>query len=232
MIVGIVFKIFGASYLVERSFMASLGIANILLTYFIAAKMYDKRTGLLAAFFLGLSTIAIATSRAFWLDNPMIFLNLLVFATILSRSRYSPLISGVFQGLAVLTKLPSLFLLPASIYLIFRYSKDRWHSILKFLLAFTIILSILPIYALVTGGFEDFLVWNFWQASRMASFASARVDLLDLITTSVAFDPLTLMIGALGFFYCIYKREWFLPIWFLSWGMFIIFSPISGFGSG
>ncbi|MBU4376512.1 MAG: glycosyltransferase family 39 protein [Candidatus Omnitrophica bacterium] len=83
------------------------GILIIVFTFVLAAKLYDYRVGLLAAFFLSIDPIHWICSEKIWMETTLtlfMLLALLFFFCGIVQSDKLLLLSGIFAGLALLTK--------------------------------------------------------------------------------------------------------------------------------
>lgn len=109
---AIAIKIGGASPFAIRCINALLGVFTCLITYLAGRKLHDRKTGLLAAFILGTSTLFFVMSRMISLDLPVTaFITLTLYAFLLANqqppgsTRRSYLwAASAAAGLAVLTK--------------------------------------------------------------------------------------------------------------------------------
>lgn len=102
-------------FLIGRSVSAVLGAGSIVLTYFIAAKFYEKKTALLSAAFFAFLPLAVEYSHYAVVDTSLVFMMLLTFLYItkvfLGGRKIDYILSGFFLGLAIATKYPAVFLI-------------------------------------------------------------------------------------------------------------------------
>jgi hypothetical protein len=101
-------------YLIDRAISATLGIATVWIVYRICARSLDRRTGLVAAFFLALTHLHVRDSHFGVTDVPLAFL-IMCSVLFLSKIHAHPtrtnyLLAGIFAGLAMSTKYSGLFL--------------------------------------------------------------------------------------------------------------------------
>ena len=101
--------------LMGRSLSAFLGSLTIVLCYLVARKGYGKRTGVLAAFFMGCTVLHIQLSHFYGVDTFLVFFMVWalyhMIAVAQCEGRRSSLWAGLFSGLSMATKFTSLSLL-------------------------------------------------------------------------------------------------------------------------
>ena len=102
-------------YLSGRILFAVIGTSTILLLYAIARRMFNAKTGLVAAFFLAVSPLHVYYSKLIRSDILMTFLVLVAFwfsLQILARRTWSGyVLAGFFAGLSIATKYPAAIVL-------------------------------------------------------------------------------------------------------------------------
>ncbi|MFA6850946.1 MAG: glycosyltransferase family 39 protein, partial [Selenomonadaceae bacterium] len=117
------FSAFGINEFAARFFPAIFGIVGLLMTYWFARKIYDAKTGLVAA-------LVLATSFEYWLISKTVVtdMTLFVFFNAILALFYIAYTTGktnyyylcyLFSGLAVLTKGPIGILLPGLVVTVF-----------------------------------------------------------------------------------------------------------------
>ncbi len=129
------FKAFGVNETAARLPSAVFGMIGIIATYLLGSLLFNKRTGLIAAVMLAISTEYIILSRACVTDMMLFSLMLLgalfFFYGHLKGKKYAYLLSAAFFALAVLTKGPIAVMLPGLAFLLyFIFAKD-WKSFAK-----------------------------------------------------------------------------------------------------
>ena len=94
----------------------------VALSYVLLKRITDRRTAFVASFLLALDPFHIAYSKVLHLNALLatfMFLSVLLLFNYLHRSRWLDLVgSGLFAGLAFLTKSPSLFLVPYAVLIV------------------------------------------------------------------------------------------------------------------
>ncbi len=126
-------RAFGSSYNVAVSVPTLFGAGCLVLLYEIGRVLYDRRTGLFAAAIFASIPWHIVLSRSFLIDAQCLFFSLLyllvgIYATKKNSSKLI-LLSGVFFGVAFLTKAFAVFMLvPLAIYYFYAGPKNLWRT--------------------------------------------------------------------------------------------------------
>jgi 4-amino-4-deoxy-L-arabinose transferase-like glycosyltransferase len=154
-------KLLGPTLWAVRSVNAVISLLGCLVTYFTARKLYDRTTGLLAAFILGTSLLYFVMTQMVSLDLPVtVFLAGCLYAFILGRY---PL-AAAMAALAVLTKGLMGIVLPCMIigtWLLFTHQWRllRWSQILISMLIFILIAA--PWHILISLKHPEFAYFYF-----------------------------------------------------------------------
>jgi 4-amino-4-deoxy-L-arabinose transferase-like glycosyltransferase len=126
-------RAFGSSYNVAVAVPTLFGAGCLVLLYEIGRVLYDRRTGLFAAAIFASIPWHIVLSRSFLIDAQCLFFSLLyllvgIYATKKNSSKLI-LLSGVFFGVAFLTKAFAVFMLvPLAIYYFYAGPKNLWRT--------------------------------------------------------------------------------------------------------
>ncbi|MFA5029345.1 MAG: glycosyltransferase family 39 protein [Patescibacteria group bacterium] len=144
---NIFFKFLGPNVLAARLPFALAGLGAVLLLYFLVKKSKNRGPALLAAFLLGISSLATWASRVGYLEGVEVFfivLSVFFLANFLAGGKkYNLYWWGITIGLSLLCKYTAIFLLPAAILylLIWRRSafktKELWLALVLFLAVLT-----------------------------------------------------------------------------------------------
>jgi 4-amino-4-deoxy-L-arabinose transferase-like glycosyltransferase len=128
------FRCFGVNEFAARLPSALASILTVLLTYEMARRMFDSRTGLLAGLVLASS---IAFTGAAHFANPDALLCACIMLTMFAfwnsyvrADRLWPMLCGVTTGLAVLAKGPVGLVLPGAVIFLFLLWQKQWRLIL------------------------------------------------------------------------------------------------------
>jgi 4-amino-4-deoxy-L-arabinose transferase-like glycosyltransferase len=118
------------------------------------------------------------------------------------------LLSGVFLGVAIFTKMPILFMIPAIGYLVYpHFSRKNAKLIALWFVPIILIPLIWPLYSLSVGQLDLWLRDVLWQTQRQsAGFASIVSAFLD-------YDPILFIAGFAGVIYAFVRRDLYLLLW-------------------
>ena len=118
------------------------------------------------------------------------------------------LISGIFLGLAIFTKIPVFSLIPIVAYLSFKKSNKSFKAFGIWFLPVILIPLIWPTYAMYIGEFE---VWQdnvLWQATE-----KAQVPLLDTMNHFLKIIPVLFVLSMAGILFAIVKKDILVLLW-------------------
>lgn len=120
------FKITGVSLLAMRFWPALYGILSVYLLYLIVRKLFNKKTALLSAMLLAISSLHIWVSRLAIQESIVILFSLLaiwLFLKALENKKYFYLL-GLVTGLALAIKLTAIILWPIFLFYILFFRRD------------------------------------------------------------------------------------------------------------
>jgi hypothetical protein len=251
-------------YLVPRVLMGILAVVDTFLVYKIADTKYNRKVAFVAATLFAVMPITWFLRRIF-LDSialPFILLSILFAIYSVKSEAYNhnnynnkkillTLLSGIFLGLAIFTKMPEFTMIPLLTFIILKRNDRRSsnnknnsndsnsnfknrHSQLKLLaiwfIPVVLIPLIWPLYAVSVGQLDTWLDGVLWQASR----ADRPFD-FEMKTVFLRMDPILMAFGVAGLIYAVIKRDYFILLWafpylllsyFLNWVYFFHFIPI------
>jgi asparagine N-glycosylation enzyme membrane subunit Stt3 len=222
--------------------MGILAVADTFLIYKISERRYNRNIALIASALFAVMPITLLLRRIY-LDSIMLpfLLSSILFAvyandfkniynnknrlipslpaTNCTRKNILILLSGLFLGLAIFTKIPAFTMIPIVGLLIYTSSKDRkLNKLAIWFIPVILIPSIWPAYAVMTGEFGLWIDAIAWQVNRVEE---THFD--DAINAFFTIDPVLLIIGTVGLVFAAIKRR----IWLLLWAVpFLIFSFI------
>jgi Dolichyl-phosphate-mannose-protein mannosyltransferase len=229
-------------YEVPRNIMAILALVDTFLIYMISKYLYDRKIALIASLIFAVTPMTWFLNRIL-LDNLLLpfLLTSILFASIYIRSspneyfakiRHKKMIaiilSGIFLGLAIFTKIPAFTMIPAVgllVFLNFRNSNDNRNNksrvkLLKILGIWVIpvigVPLIWPIHATYTDSFDTWIKDLSWQVQRDRPLAKA-------LETDFKVDPVLFIIGVAGLAYSALKKDFFLITWFIPPILFFYF---------
>jgi Dolichyl-phosphate-mannose-protein mannosyltransferase len=248
-------------YLVPRVLMGILAVVDTFLVYKIADARYNRKVAFVSATLFAVMPLTWFLRRVL-LDSialPFILLSIL-FAIYSVKSEYYnrtdsnrkillTLLSGLFLGLAIFTKMPVFTMIPLLTFIILKRNNTKGsnsnsndsnsiinskHSQLKLLaiwfIPVVLIPLIWPMYAISAGQLDAWLDGVLWQATR----ADRPFD-FEMKTVFLRMDPILMAFGVAGLIYAMIKRDYFILLWafpylllsyFLNWVFFFHIIPI------
>lgn len=219
-------------HLIPRLLTGMLAILDTFLIYKISEYSYSNKT---VAF---IASIMFAVMPITWLTRKILLENLLLplllssilFAVyyrkstinkacqINSRTRRSILIliSGIFLGLAIFTKVTTITMIPLIGFLVFnRTDKRNFRNIALWLIPVILVPLIWPIDAILNGELDLWLRDILWQAQRQDK------PLLHSLTSFFQIDPVLVILGITGFIYAEIKRDFLILLWAVPFLIFL-----------
>jgi heme/copper-type cytochrome/quinol oxidase subunit 4 len=236
-------------YLVPKLIMGILSIVDTFLIYKIAECYYNKndnndnegnniRIAFIASILFAVMPIT-SMVRTVWIEPVQLpfLLSSVLFATYVKKGSVKEvggrcntnnrnvliltLLSGIFLGLAIFTKIPAFTFLLLVGYLLFsslsNIGKRNFKTIISWLVTVFSIPSIWPVYALYSGHFSLWFKGIFFQTHRrVQSFLSSiKYDFFNI-------DPVFLAIGFAGFIFTgIIKRDLLIMLWIIPFMVFL-----------
>ena len=229
-------------YLIFKATMGILSVIGTFLVYEIARRYYNRNVAFIASIIFAVMPIT-WTFREVFLEPvqlPFLLLSIL-FAVYVknglvkengsdnknkhrNRDRNTlilTLLSGIFLGLALFTKISAFTFIPLVGYILFsnRTMENRgFKSIALWLIPIVLIPSLWPAYALYEGQLDLWFKGILFQTHRTAHsfFTSLRVDF--------NMDPVFLMIGIAGaVFSIVIKRDVLILLWVIPFLLYLFF---------
>jgi hypothetical protein len=206
--------------------MGLLAVVDTFLIFKIAEHRYSRNIAFVAAILFAVMPLSLLT-RGIFLDSILLpfLLSSILFAIYsketnniefnrIQTKNLFVLLSGIFLGLAIFTKLPVFLMIPVVAYLVYTNSNNsdnkKYKKIKVLALWFIpviLIPMIWPAYATLTGHFDEWINGVLWQADRSSrSLSNAMEHVFKM-------DPLLLLLGIAGIIYARIKRDYFLPLW-------------------
>jgi hypothetical protein len=233
-------------YLVPRVLMGILAVVDTFLVYKIADTRYNRKVAFVSATLFAVMPLTWFLRRII-LDSialPFILLSIL-FAVYYakSESRNSSingsnknilliLLSGIFLGLAIFTKMPVFTMIPLISYIILQKNQTNSsgndsttktsNSHLKALGIWFVPVILIPMiwpgYAMSIGNLNEWLDGVVWQATR----ADRPFD-FEMKTVFLRMDPVLVAIGVAGLIYAVIRKDFFILLWAFPYLIFIYF---------
>lgn len=233
-------------YLVPRLLMGILAVIDTFLVYKIAESRYNRSIAFFSATLFAVMPLS-GMLRGILLDSielPFILLSIL-FATYYSKTVSQievtnnsnsnsidknivlVLLSGIFLGLAIFTKVPVIIMIPLLALIILEKHMatiKRRITIAKHLktlvvwfIPVTVIALMWPAYAVSVGQFDDWIYGLLYQTGRHGGNA----NLVHSINIVTQIDPILVILGIISVIYTAIKKDFFALIWMLPYLIFL-----------
>lgn len=120
------------------------------------------------------------------------------------------LLSGIFLGLAIFTKIPALSVIPLmGFFLFFMIPHARSGKIFALWLTPALLIPLIwPAYAISIGDFDEWLNGVLWQGSQRQGEGKTLVDIVNIF---FKLDPVLFFLGIAGIIFAAIKKD-FLPL--------------------
>lgn len=208
-------------YLIPRVLMGILAVIDTFLIYKITEKKFGKKVAFIAAILFAVMPMSWFLRRIL-LDSIMLpfALSSILFALYSQDSQRKHLLivlSGIFLGCAIFTKIPAFTLMPLIGYLIYNANKKIKYVGLWIVPVFLIPL-IWPLHSMHLGEFDFWLKDVLWQAGRGTGGIGPIISYL------FEMDVVLMSLGFAGIAYAVIRRELFVILWFVP--MILFFATI------
>jgi hypothetical protein len=226
-------------HLVPRVIMGLLAVLDTFLLYKITERRYNKNVALIASVLFAVMPMTWILRRIY-LDTLLmpLLLSSILFAIYIRAPNHNNnnnnveqrpkviinknvlvILSGIFLGLAIYTKIPAFTMIPLVGYLVVANSKyNRKKTLGLWLLPVILIPLLWPAYAFSIGQGDLWLDWVLWQTGRKKPLAISLENFLQI-------DPVIMVIGIIGLLYSAFKKDLLVVLWVLP---FLIFSYFIG----
>ncbi len=122
-------------------------------------------------------------------------------------------LSGVFLGLAIFTKIPAFTMIPLVGFVVYKNTKSL-RTLALWLLPVILIPAIWPAYAISVGEFGQWMEGVLWQGTERGNEGKTLSDLMYMF---FRIDPLLLVLGAAGLAFAAIKRDFLTPLWVIPY---------------
>jgi hypothetical protein len=229
-------------YLYPRILMGILAVVDTFLIYKITERMYSKNAAFISSVLFAIMPLTWITRRVV-LESiflPFILLSILFVLYLcqrrpktsdsartnffdtartidrhLSRGKILLILSGIFLGLAIFTKLTAIMMIPLLLYLIFVRSNESLKSRKLWFIPVVLIPLIWPTYALVSDQFQDWTSGVLWQTDRDGR------GLYRSYLSTFNMDPLLSVLGLSSIILITaIKRDLFFILWLVPFLLF------------
>lgn len=219
-------------YLVPRVLMGILAVVDTFLVYKISERRYDRNVAFIASILFAVMPITWLIRRIL-LDTIQLpfLLSSILFALYYTKDSkinnnnnhrriLSVLLSGVFLGLSIFTKVPAFTMIPLVSFFIFANNNRNLKILGVWFIPIIMIPLLWPAQSVMSGQFSLWLKDVLWQAQRQNSGFSS------VITFFLQVDPALLILGTAGLIFAAIKKDILLLLWVIP---FIIFLSVTGF---
>jgi Dolichyl-phosphate-mannose-protein mannosyltransferase len=221
-------------WLVPRILIGIIGVIDTFLVYKISERRYNTKVAFIAAILFAVtSMIFLRTIFLECLQLPFLLMSIL-FAVGSKVTKNSSnrrivsmtLLSGIFLGLAIFTKIPVLTMIPVVAYLIFTNNNRNIKMVGFWFIPVILIPLIWPVYALVDGEFGEWLDAVYWQTHRQSTSNlryENQLTLLNAIASDFLKMPILVVLGFIGLVFAAVRKDFFLLLWAIPFLVFLYF---------
>ena len=232
------YQVMGVTNFAARVWMPLFGVLSLVVIYHLGKKLYNAQVGFLSVLVLGTFSVFYGFATHAMTDGPLVFFMLSsIYFLLLSEEKHSiryGALSGVFFGLALMTKQLEALLIPLIVVVYWLATKRsvRFLFTKRFTLSWGVAAAVfLPWVAYMLGRFKDFwdCYFTYANVSRIISpLEGHNGDYLFYINYLFTSEPWAVLLPfAVGF--CIYnvavKRS--KPDLLLLWWMLVVFALFS-----
>lgn len=215
-------------FIVPRILMGVLAVADTFLIYKISERRYNSKVAIIASILFAVMPVTWFVRRIL-LDSILLpfLLTSILFSiyvknpkdmAVSKRHNYILIIlSGVFLGLAIFTKLPIVTMMPLIGFIVYSSSGKKISSVGLWIIPVILIPLIWPLVSVAAGQFDVWVKDVFWQLNRDSNRMTQVVEPFFII------DPVLLIIGSAGVGYAAIKKDPIILLWFLPFLLFLSF---------
>jgi hypothetical protein len=221
-------------YLIPRVIMGLLAVVDTFLLYKIAERRYNRTIALIASILFAVMPITWIL-RKILLESLLLplLLSSILFALYrkdqkinhdIKNNKNVPIIllSGIFLGLAILTKIPIFTMIPLVGYLVYTSSNKNWKILGLWLIPVISIPLIWPVDAILIGDFNLWLKDVLWHTERQSTINSpVGTTLLNSLKYLFQIEPVLLILGITGIIFAEIKRDFMILLWSIPFLIFL-----------
>ena len=215
--------------------MGVLAVVDTFLLYKIAERQYNRNIAIIASVLFAVMPISWLLRRIY-LDNLLLpfLLSSILFAVYMKKSEQTsknsdvnnnrklltpipilPLISGIFLGLAIFTKIPAFTMIPLVAFVVYRSSNKSWKTLVVWSIPVILISLIWPAYALSAGNFDEWIDGVLWQAKAREGKGILSIDSI------FNMDPVFMILGIAGIVFSAIKKDYFILLMVIPYLIFV-----------
>ena len=120
-------------------------------------------------------------------------------------AKFTLIISGIFLGLAIFTKIPAFTIIPLGIIMIYVITRKKRY-IVVWLIPVLLIPMMWPLHAMLSGDLDNWINGVRYQVSRDR-------PLINTLNTFFEIDPVLFILGMGGLVYAAIKKDYFVLMW-------------------
>jgi hypothetical protein len=220
--------------------MGMLAISDTFLVYKIAERRYGIRVALIASVLFAVMPLSWLL-RGVFLDNillPFMLVSILFalyakdpvfekpydinrkrYPQHLSRKLILVLLSGIFLGIAIYTKIPACAIIPLVAFIIYKYNKN-WRILAIWFTPVVLVAALWPVYNILSGELDDWVAGVVWQVTQRPekTLSGAFIGIMRI-------DPVLITLGVAGLVFTalleVRKREYFMTLWITPYLIFL-----------
>jgi hypothetical protein len=223
-------------WLVPKVIIGILGILDTFLIYKISERRYNAKVGFIASILFAIMSISFL--RTVYLESLQLplLLSSILFALYTkipksmdkeSKNLSNVLISGIFMGLAIFTKIPAFMMIPVVVFLILTSNNKKLKTLSLWIIPVVLIPSIWPVYAISQSQFDDWLNGIYYQTHRQSAGTALESDSETTLANSINKNflriPILLVLGFSGLVFAAIKKDFFLLLWAIPFLGFLYF---------
>jgi hypothetical protein len=221
-------------FLVPRTIMAIIALVDTALVYLISKYWYNNRTIAITASTLFAIMPLSDSIRRVLLESIQLpfFLLSILFAIysakikttdsnsnskIINKYIFFIILSGVFLGLAIFTKIPIFTMIPLIAFIIYKNNSMMKKISLLWVIPVIVIPLFWPAYALYKNQLNQWIKGIYFQTHRGVQ------TLFEIIKYNFQHDPIVLSLGIMGIVFSIIKKDLFILIWAIPFLAFLYY---------
>ncbi|HZO10603.1 MAG TPA: glycosyltransferase family 39 protein [Nitrososphaeraceae archaeon] len=221
-------------WLVPKILIGVIGVIDTFLVYKISERRYNTKVAFIAAILFAVTSMIFL--RTVFLESLQLpFLLMSILFAVYSKDRKNnsdtrivsmTLLSGIFLGLAIFTKIPVLAMIPLVAFVIFTNNNRNIKMVGFWLIPVILIPLVWPAYAIIHGEFAEWLDAVYWQTHRQST-SNLRFENQLTLLNAIAIDflkmPILVAIGFVGLIFATIKKDFFLLLWVIPFLIFLYF---------
>jgi len=206
-------------YLVPRLIMGILAVIDTFLLYRITEYRYGKNVALIASILFAVMPFTWMTRRIFLesIQLPFILTSILLILSLgrgqQQNTKFTLIISGIFLGLAIFTKIPAFTIIPLGIIMTYLLTRNKKY-VLLWLVPVILVPLMWPLHATLNGDFDNWIGGVRYQVSRDR-------PLINTINTFFQIDPVLFVLGIGGLIYSAIRKDYFVLLWSIPVFLFL-----------